>query len=306
MWRSVALRVVLGAALATTVGFAAYALAGPATDATIKAMTFSADGGLDHAFATCPGAERAVGGGVVELAPEFVYVAASGPLDSSGTMADSKDGDTATQWYAAVSNGSSQTVDLKAFALCSQTSDAMIEATPFSVDGRRTGDAFARCPAGRRALGGGVVQSGWPDNRVLASGPLDASGAIANTQDGDKATQWYAAVHNLPAYRGHFKVFALCSADSRATVEATPLSVASGGNGDASARCPAGKRALGGGIVESGPPNFLRVLASGPLDGTGVPANTTDGDTAKQWYVAVQNRNAESVHFKVLAVCEPG
>jgi hypothetical protein len=56
-----------------------------------------------------------------------------------------------------------------------------------------------------------VIQCSWPDNRVLASAPLDASGAIANTMDGDVAKQWYATGH-------------------------------------AFAKCPPTKRALGGGI----------------------------------------------------------
>jgi hypothetical protein len=305
---------ILGVAIAAGVGFAAYALAGPATDAKIEVTRFSVDHGLSRGLVKCPAGSRAVGGGVVQLGPTVIYVASSGPLDAtasapldpSAAVANTKDGDVAKQWYVGVSNDSSRTVDLKALALCSRLSDARIEATSFSVAGRRTGDASARCPAGKRALGGGVVQSGWPDNRVLASGPLDASGAIANTSDGDVAKEWYAAVHNFPNHLVRFKVFALCSADSRATIEATRFSVPGGGRGDASAKCPAGKRALGGGIVEAGPPRFLRVRASAPLDATGVPANTTNRDTAKQWYAAMENRNPGRVHFKVLAICEPG
>jgi hypothetical protein len=295
------------------VGFAASALAGTARDARIEATRFSAGHGLTGAFARCPAGRRAVGGGVVQLGRRFLYVASSGPLDATASppinpsraVANTRDGDVAKKWYVGVSNDSSRTVDMKALALCSRTSDARIEATSFRVAGRRTGVASARCPAGRRALGGGLVQSGWPDNRVLASGPLDASGAIANTRDGDVAKQWYAAVHNLPAHRVRFKVIALCSADSRARIEATRFSVRSGGVGDASAKCGAGKRALGGGIIQSGRARFLRVRASAPLDATGVAANTKDGDRAKRWYAAIENRNPGRVRFKVLAICEP-
>ncbi len=55
--------------------------------------------------------------------------------------------------------------------------DATIEATSFSVAGServdRTGEEFAVCPGNKRALGGGVVQSGPPDDilYVRASGP---------------------------------------------------------------------------------------------------------------------------------------
>ena len=62
---------------------------------------------------------------------------------------------------------------------------------------------------------------------------------------------------------------------------------------------------MGGGLVELGS-EFVYVAASGPLDSSGAMANTKDGDTATQWYAAIQNRNPGSVHFKVLAICEPG
>jgi hypothetical protein len=166
-------------------------------------------------------------------------------------------------------------------------------------------------------VGGGMVQRSWPDNRVLASAPLDATGTMRGTKDGDVAKRWYVAIRNLPAHRVRFKVFALCSADSRATIEATRSSAKAKRTGRARAKCPPGKRALGGGIIESGrlraDPDrlvpalgFLRVRASGPLDATGVAANTHDGDVAKQWYGAVENRNPKRVRLKVFAICERG
>jgi hypothetical protein len=308
-------RATLGAALAAAVAFAGYALARTARDATIQAAGFSANRGLHSAFASCPPGRRAVGGGVVESGRRFVYVGSSGPLDASGAgvpldpsaaVANTKDGDKAGGWYAGVSNASSKSVHLKALALCSKASDARIEAKGFSAGGRDTGVAVAKCPSGKWAVGGGVVQSNWPDNRVLASGPLDATGVIANTKDGDKAKRWYAAVHNLPARRVHFKVFALCSANSRARIVATRFSVGSGRTGHAFVKCPARKRALGGGIIQFGPAKFLRVLASAPLDASGVPSKTKDGDKAKRWYAAIKNRNPHRVRFKVLAICERG
>jgi hypothetical protein len=307
-------RVALAAALSAAVGFAVYALAAPARDAKLEVTRFSAEPRLTGAFARCPAGRRAVGGGVFELGRGVVRVGGSGPLDGSGAggpqnpaeaVANTKDGDVAKRWYAGVSNDSSRRIAAKALALCSRASDARIETTPFSLGGRSTGDASAKCAAGKRVVGGGVVQFGWPDNRVLASAPLDASGAMANTRDGDVAKRWYAAIRNLPAHRVRFKVFALCSADSRARIDATRSTVKAGGKGHASAKCPSTKRALGGGIIESGRLGFLRVLASGPLDATGLPANTRDGDVAKQWYGAVENRNPERVRLKVLAICEP-
>jgi hypothetical protein len=313
---SVVAQATLGAALAAAAaGFAAYALAAPARDAKLEVTRFSAGHALTGAFAECPAGSRAVGGGVLGLEGGILRVGGSGPLDGSAAghpsnpaeaVANTKDGDVAKRWYAGVSNDSSTPIAAKALALCSEGSDATIEATPFSLEGRSTGDASAKCPVGKRAVGGGVIQRSWPDNRVLASAPLDASGAMANTIDGDVAKQWYAAIRNLPAHRVDFKVFALCSADSRATIEATrSWAPGGGGVGHAFAKCPPTKRVLGGGIIESGQLGFLRVRASGPLDATGVPANTEDGNVAEQWYGAVENRNPERVPVKVLAICEP-
>ena len=299
------------------VGFAAYAVAGPAKDARIHATPFSVDPGLGGAFARCPAHRRAVGGGVIETGSRRAYVSASGPLDATDTaaiqpssgVANTKDGDVAKQWYAGVSNASSRALDLKVLALCSKASDARIQAKGFWVAGRDTGVASAKCPAGKRAVGGGLVQAGWPDDRVLASGPLDASGAITSTKDGDKAKRWYAAVHNLPAHRVHFKVFALCSADSHARIQANRFSVKRGRTGDAVAKCHPGTRAVGGGIIQFSRPRYLRVRASGPLDATGTAKRTRDGDVAKGWYAAIQNRienpNGGPRRFKVFAICEP-
>ncbi len=90
--------------------------------------------------------------------------------------------------------------------------DATIEATSFSVANDQIGEEFAKCPGNKRALGGGVVQSGRSiDFRVRASGPLDSSGVTAKTVSGDIATQWYAAVFSFSANNQRdFKVFAVC------------------------------------------------------------------------------------------------
>ena len=71
---------------------------------------------------------------------------------------------------------------------------------------------YAQCPSGKRALGGGVVQSDTAPDRlsVQASGPLDASGVLSQTKDGDVAKQWYAAVYNGRRTMQDFKVLAIC------------------------------------------------------------------------------------------------
>ena len=88
-----------------------------------------------------------------------------------------------------------------------------------------------------------------------------------------------------------------------ATIEATALPVAPGKIGEASAVCPSNKRALGGGVVQSGPVRDSRVRASGPLNASGNTAQTQSGDLAKQWYAAVLNFSTGPRDFKVFAIC---
>src|SRR5436309_13065060 len=103
-------RAIVGAALATVLGFAAYAFAGTAGDATIRATTFTAGRGLTGAYARCPADMRVVGGGVLNIGGPVVAVGASGPLDSTvspsinptNAAKSTTDGDMATQWYAGV------------------------------------------------------------------------------------------------------------------------------------------------------------------------------------------------------------
>ncbi len=148
----------------------------------------------------------------MQSGPEKQYVTASGPLDGSGDPAQTKDGDVARRWYASVEvSGAFLGPDLKVFAVCSPTSKATIEAKTFHAEQSATGEDFAVCPGKKRALGGGVM----PKDKALgdivaASGPLDASGVTLNTDDGDKAKQWYAAQTNNMGGTATFKVFAIC------------------------------------------------------------------------------------------------
>jgi hypothetical protein len=182
---------------------------------------------------------------------------------------------------------------------------ATIVETQFKVAAGGRGEEFAVCPGTKRAVGGGVVQSGSASGvRVRASGPLDATGVTLNTNDGDIAKQWYAAVENGSGAERTFRVFALCSGASNATIEATQFTVGHRETREAFAVCPGTKRALGGGVVQSGSTNEINVKASGPLDATGVTLNTNDGDIAKQWYAAVENFGDTERTFRVFGICE--
>ena len=155
-------------------------------------------------------------------------------------------------------------------------------------------------------MGGGVVQSGDATGlRVQASGPLDATGDPATTEDRDKATQWYTAVANGSGEPRNLKVFAICAKGTTATIEATDFDISDDSVADASANCGPGHRALGGGVVQADglAGGGLSLLASGPLDASGETLETKDGDKPQQWYVRVGNNSGDR-DLKLLAICE--
>lgn len=279
------------------------AFAAPGGDASIEETTFSVGANLiGDATATCPSGRRVVGGGVGTTAPTVDgLMRASGPLDETGTTAATADGDTARSWYAAISNWR-EARTYKVFTLCSATSDATVEETTFSTGTTAGGEATAMCPAGGRVVGGGVgTTASFADNLVRFSGPVDETGTTAATADGDIARGWRAGVFNYGQGQT-YKVFALCSAASDATVEETTFTLAADTVGAAAATCPDGRRALGGGIGTTSTDGG-QVQVSGPLDETGSTAATVDGDTARSWYANVYNGLGATRTYKTFALC---
>jgi hypothetical protein len=95
------------------------------------------------------------------------------------------------------------------------------------------------------------------------------------------------------------------AAGPAATIKAKLVTVNPGSLGEASVSCGSGQRVLGGGVVQSGNPDGVWLRASGPLDATGVTAQTRSGDIAKQWYGAVFNDSGLQRLVKVFAICAP-
>ena len=138
----------------------------------------------------------------------------------------------------------------------------------------------------------------------MHSAPLDETGTTAGTTNGDVARYWYAALkkfHDGPA--DVYKVFALCSSNSDATVAAASMSVPAHGAGSTFIMCPAGKVVTGGGIGTPATPVNDYLQVSGPLDETGLTVNTIDGDLGMFWYGSVFNSSAAAREYKVFALC---
>src|SRR5215218_4898422 len=106
--------------------------------------------------------------------------------------------------------------------------DAFVEETTVSVPALESASAAAACPDGSRVVGGGVDAIAgflsldrFTDYVVQMSGPVDDTGSWANTEDGEVARQWLAYWVNSSSQTLDFKVFALCSRSSDATIETT-------------------------------------------------------------------------------------
>ncbi len=292
-----------GGAFGAGVGHAA-----PGSDASIIATSRMASGRTGGPE-TCPPGSRATGGGVGltrGLTPGAVpdFVSLSNPTGSA--FSDTQDGVVPVRWLSTLFAFSA--LDYKTFVICSQSSDATIESTSFTVNGEATGFATAQCPTGTRVVGGGAGTAA-ADSTIELSGPLDETGTIRNTETGDVARWWQAFVQNNTKAPAVFKVFAVCSQSSDAVVQVASFDVGNSSSDSGLATCPAGRRALGGGIDTLGSIAIAgrafpyQVIASGPVDETSQTASTDDGDVARSWNGAIFNQSGNPQNFKVLALC---
>jgi Ca2+-binding RTX toxin-like protein len=295
--------------------------AAPGSDATIVATSFTvAKGQTGSNVATCPDGERVVGGGIGHPNPPGVQpndasgvVLASGPVDETGSPGQTRTGDVAHSWLAAVTGGT-----WRVYAICSATSDATIQQAAFGKVSDGSG-SFARgsttCPAGTRVVGGGVnslgplsgSDQGLLGPNVITSEPLDQTGLTAGTESGTVARSWAAAIILNGANESlRFQVLALCSAGSDATIESKrfTVEVCVGCGTGTLAACPPGKRALGGGIglIGSG---FGNLFQSQPVDETGEAITTDSGDAPRSWsaFVNIFSTGGDSVEYRVSAIC---
>lgn len=292
---------ILGRLVAMSAVFCPCAIAG----VIIEETTFTvAPGAVGDGAATCPADRRAVSGGVGTI-EAFVgsTIEASAPVDGTGTLAGTTDGDVARGWYARIANDFRLIRTYKVFALCSDDSDAVVEVNTLDLAAGEGTSELATCPAGRRALGGGVGAINKDvRSTVFESVPVNSFGAVLG--DAGVAQAWRARPMNSSARKETYKVFALCSATSSATSKATLFSVDSGHVSSGVATCPAGRRVVGGGVAESSTSAFVFLRVSGPLDSTGTTIETGDGDTASSWHASVVNESSRTGSFALVALCE--
>jgi len=259
-----------------------------------------------EATVDCPAGQRAVGGGIVQSGgADQLGLRASGPLDETGTMAGTKDGDKPRSWYAAATNETTSPVSFRVFAVCAK-GRATVEVKRFAMDTGEGKGASVACPGSKRVVGGGVLPSGgYGGSFVRESGPTDASGSFRKTRDGDVARRWRAAMHNQGGSE-FFKVMAVCAKRTKAKLQVKSLKLpAAVTTSDAQVPCKGKKRALGGGVLHNrGLDGYFIVSPSGPLDETGVTSNTVVGDVPTQWYGGVGSIfGGPAAKVKVASIC---
>jgi Ca2+-binding RTX toxin-like protein len=128
------------------------------------------------------------------------------------------------------------------------------------------------------------------------------------TNTGDVARSWIATVATtgLPL---EGRVYAICSATSDATIQATSFALPPSGDSQAIATCPTGTRIVGGGAGDvSAPGTSFRswLEVSGPVDETGEAASTRSGDVARSWSVSAADLDAAKPTWRAFALCSAG
>ncbi len=165
-----------------------------------------------------------------------------------------------------------------------------------------TAEAPVECPAGWRALGGGIDEAGGT-SELRASAPLDATGTVAGTDDQDVPVGWYASASNQELASDDYKVWVICAQDTNAKIKAKQVTLAGQGKRRTlSVACPSGRRIVGGGVAEEGATSLI-VRANGPADATGTFGSIRDGDVARRWTATVSQDSGEHRVVRVFAVC---
>jgi hypothetical protein len=193
--------------------------------------------------------------------------------------------------------------------------DAVVVTVPQTVPGATRAGVAVDCGPDRRAIGGGAAIVGLVNNvgnGLLVSNPLDSSGETATTVSGDVPRYWYTAVENENASISQdFRFYAVCSANSDATVQAVSFTVYHATPvpfipmyGGRVIPCPSGQRAIGGGL---GYTNTLaegraRIDTNGP-DGAIIGKPQT-GEVVNAWDTeAVNLSTTTDLDYRGFAIC---
>jgi hypothetical protein len=256
-------------------------------------------------FNCLPG--RALGGGAATepASLPLAEMAVNSPLDSTGTTATTTSGQPPAFWNTNFLNDTTFSREYRAYGICSSNSDATIQAgAPVIINANQLGQQTIDCPAGTRAIGGGVgTTENDPTAQIQLTAPLDATGSTVGTVSGDVPGKWFTSLLNGPGATRTYRFFAVCSAGSDAIVAARDLPITGFFSDGAAVPCPAGYRAVSGGVSHTeAVPVTTDLRGSHPVDETQTLAATTNGDVARGWRSDVLNY-AGTVDYRFYAVC---
>jgi hypothetical protein len=199
-------------------------------------------------------------------------------------------------------------------AVASPGDDAVVVTVPQTIPGATRAGVPVDCGPDRRAIGGGAAIGPISNttNGLLVSNPLDSTGTTASTVTGDVPRYWYTAVENENASISQdFNFYAVCSANSDATVQAVSFTVPHATTppftamyGGRAVPCPTGQRAIGGGLgyTNTLAEGHARIDTNGPLSAIyGRPQN---GEVAYGWLTeAVNWSTTTDLDYRAFAIC---
>jgi hypothetical protein len=137
------------------------------------------------------------------------------------------------------------------------------------------------------------------------SSPVDSSGTVAGTQAGDLPVAWRSVASLSASYGNRF--FAICSASSDASVaSATFTSPVSGGvSGVGSVSCPAGQRALAGGLSLDTPPGdkLYRLGFQAPAASVGTIGTASTGAPSRSMLFSAKPSDNVVNTYRAFATC---
>ena len=263
----------------------------------------------------CPNGQVALAGGfdtnnfnnmeVTTLAPTF----ASAPLAfQNDGVRSAPDG-----WYASVKNYDTVGRPGTVMVICAPLSSVLTNIASAGVSGGTvqsggTGSAFANCPSGYSAVGGGVDVNSPGTMKVSGSAPTyQAQFLVERPAGGNPAPTGWAAGIRSEGPAGQMKVAAICAQLVGVfSVSTGPFDIGAGTVSGLSAQCPSGSVLLGGGI-DSNAVRRNAVAVSTAMFGSNpqFPDDRATGSYsgATGWYGIYYNYGPGATTGAVAAIC---